>query len=108
MTRSTMEPFSLNDYPHRCYNPLTGEWILVSPHRTRHPYTQLLLSAVPDPSRGLRTADVTIRGEIPDLAALGTGCPFAARCPAVMDKCLQAVPPITIQADDRWVRCYLY
>lgn len=82
-----------------------GEELIQDP---KHPYTLLLLSAVPDPSRGLRTADVTIRGEIPDLAALGTGCPFAARCPAVMDKCLQAVPPITMQADDRWVRCYLY
>ena len=60
MTRSAMEPFSLDDHPRRGYNPLTGEWILVSPHRARHPYSQLLLSAAPDPSRGLRTADVTI------------------------------------------------
>lgn len=74
----------------------------------KHPYTQLLLSAVPDPSRGLRTADVEIKGEIPSLAALGEGCPFAARCPHVMDICRKAMPPITRLEGSRWVRCYLY
>jgi UDPglucose--hexose-1-phosphate uridylyltransferase len=33
-----MVPFSLADHPHRRYNPLTGEWILVSPHRTQRPW----------------------------------------------------------------------
>ncbi len=74
----------------------------------KHPYTQLLLSAVPDPSRGLRTADVEIKGEIPSLGALGNGCPFAARCPHVMDICRKAMPPVTTLEGSRWTRCYLY
>jgi len=33
-----MTIFNLSDYPHRRYNPLTREWILVSPHRTKRPW----------------------------------------------------------------------
>jgi oligopeptide/dipeptide ABC transporter ATP-binding protein len=56
----------------------------------------------------LRTADVQIKGEIPSLVALGEGCPFASRCPHVMDVCRKAMPPVTTLEDNRWVRCYLY
>src|SRR5690606_13808863 len=32
----------------------------------KHPYTQLLLASVPDPARGLRTAAIDDKGEVPD------------------------------------------
>ena len=30
--------FNFEEYPHRRYNPLTGEWVLVSPHRAKRPW----------------------------------------------------------------------
>ena len=33
-----MKIFNQNDDPHRRYNPLTGEWVLVSPHRAKRPW----------------------------------------------------------------------
>lgn len=30
--------FSVNEHPHRRFNPLTGEWLLVSPHRNKRPW----------------------------------------------------------------------
>ena len=33
-----MESFVPTEHVHRCYNPLTDEWVLVSPHRTERPW----------------------------------------------------------------------
>lgn len=33
-----MNLINMIDFPHRRFNPLTDEWILVSPHRTRRPW----------------------------------------------------------------------
>jgi peptide/nickel transport system ATP-binding protein len=78
-------------------------------HASAHPYTQLLLSAVPDPRSGLRTdKGAQARGEVPSLIDPPPGCPFAARCTKVMDVCRQSMPGQTILEPLHWVRCHLY
>jgi peptide/nickel transport system ATP-binding protein len=71
-----------------------------------HPYTKLLLSAVPDP-RAQRTR-VEARGEVPSLVEPPPGCPFAARCPHVMTVCREVMPGPVEVAPRHWVRCHLY
>jgi peptide/nickel transport system ATP-binding protein len=73
-----------------------------------HPYTQLLLSAVPNPQAGLSTRTVQARGEVPSLIDPPPGCPFAPRCPKVLDICRQAMPESKEIAAGRWVRCHLH
>jgi len=68
------------------------ERILVRP---RHPYTSLLLSAVPDvdPSSSW-LGDVDASGEAPVGADWSEGCAFAPRCPHAVDVCRRGVPPL--------------
>ena len=73
----------------------------------RHPYTQKLLSSFPNIRADRRTLDV-IPGAPPDLRHPPPGCPFAARCPAVMPVCTEVMPPEVTFADDVRVACHLY
>jgi peptide/nickel transport system ATP-binding protein len=65
------------------------EEVLADP---RHPYTQLLLSAVPDPRAPLSVAAETDRGEPPKVIDPTPGCRFRWRCPLAIDTCAQVTP----------------
>jgi len=60
----------------------------------RHPYTQLLLSAVPDPRAPLSVAAETDRGEPPRVIDPTPGCRFRWRCPLAIDTCAQVTPEL--------------
>jgi peptide/nickel transport system ATP-binding protein len=65
----------------------------------RHPYTQLLLSAVPDPRAPLSVAatvlaDTGDRGEPPKVIDPAPGCRFRWRCPLAIDTCAQVTPAL--------------
>jgi peptide/nickel transport system ATP-binding protein len=62
--------------------------------RPRHPYTQLLLSAVPDPRAPLTVGAATDRGEPPKVIDPTPGCRFRWRCPLAIDECHQVTPPL--------------
>jgi peptide/nickel transport system ATP-binding protein len=80
--------------------------------RPKHPYTQLLLSAAPDPDRmspdGKRGAELPARGEIPSLINPPTGCRFHPRCPHAMPVCRQRFPQRTELGGGHWTHCFLY
>jgi peptide/nickel transport system ATP-binding protein len=71
-----------------------------------HPYTQLLLSAAPDPER---TTPVTLRGRgaPPSAVAPPSGCRFRTRCPHAMAICAEQVPPAFQAATGHVSACWL-
>jgi peptide/nickel transport system ATP-binding protein len=79
----------------------------------KHPYTQLLLQAAPDPDRMMTDnqeaqAPLVVRGEPPSLITPPSGCRFHPRCPFAMPICRQAFPPRTDLGGGHWTHCYLY
>ncbi len=79
--------------------------------RPKHPYTQLLIAAAPDPERistdSSKDAPIA-RGEIPSLINPPTGCRFHPRCPHAMPVCSQRFPKRTDLGAGRWTHCFLY
>jgi len=57
-----------------------------------HPYTQLLLSAVPTLSAGQRLDAAALLGEPPSPTAVPSGCAFRTRCVHAVERCAAAVP----------------
>jgi peptide/nickel transport system ATP-binding protein len=72
-----------------------------------HPYTQLLLSAAPDPDRQ-EPAPIFGRGTVPSLLAPPPGCRFHPRCPHAMELCSQLVPPPAEVAPGHVSDCWLH
>ena len=73
----------------------------------RHPYTQMLLAAIPNLESDRRLLG-TIPGSPPDLRTPPPGCRFHPRCPLVMDVCREVVPEEVRHADGVRVACHLY
>ena len=73
----------------------------------RHPYTQMLLAAIPNLDSDKRLL-ATIPGSPPDLRTPPPGCRFHPRCPMAMEVCREVVPPEVRYADGVRVACHLY
>jgi peptide/nickel transport system ATP-binding protein len=74
--------------------------------RPRHPYTQLLLSAVPDPRVQLVVREEEV-GEPPRVVDPDQGCRFRGRCPFVEDRCHSETPGLAHVAPDQWAACFV-
>ena len=75
----------------------------------RHPYTEALLSAVPepDPAAARRKDRIVLKGDVPSPANPPKGCNFCTRCPKVMDICRTVKPQTVEVAPGHVVACHL-
>jgi peptide/nickel transport system ATP-binding protein len=72
----------------------------------KHPYTRVLLAAVPD-ATGARTDDIHAKPGGAKLVDPGPGCPFAMRCPLAEDRCHTHLPALRMIGSDRKARCHI-
>ncbi len=72
-----------------------------------HPYTQLLLSAAPDPDRA-DPPSLAGRGAPPNLIRPPGGCRFHPRCPHAMQVCATELPPAAEVAPGHHSSCWLH
>ena len=70
----------------------------------RHPYTQMLLGAIPDMT-GTGKARIPVAGEVPNPLNPPSGCTFHPRCPLANDRCRQQRPEL-LQQGKTQVACH--
>jgi peptide/nickel transport system ATP-binding protein len=81
------------------------EEVLASP---LHPYTRLLLAAVPDPSKRLRAERIEERRGVAAAAVdPPDGCRFVSRCPLAVDVCSQITPELVEARPAHFARCHV-
>jgi len=73
----------------------------------RHPYTHALLESLPRVDGRRNEKLEVIEGMPPDLIALPKGCPFAARCDFVKDKCWDENPPLIEHQPGHAAACWV-
>ncbi len=75
-----------------------------------HPYTQALLSAVPEANVDAesRRQRIVLKGEIPSPLRVPPGCRFHTRCPAAMERCRTEDPALQESPGGHAVACHLY
>ncbi len=74
----------------------------------QHPYTQALLSAMPEPDPDHQKEQIVLQGEISTLAGRTQGCPFAPRCPAPKVRaCTERAPLLLDTGHNHLVACHL-
>ncbi|WP_075215183.1 ABC transporter ATP-binding protein [Mongoliimonas terrestris] len=74
-----------------------------------HPYTEALLSAVPehDPAAEATRQRIILTGDVPSPARPPAGCAFSTRCPKVQPVCRTTAPATVVTAPGRAVACHL-
>lgn len=73
-----------------------------------HPYTQALISAVPEVDPKAKKERIILKGDVPNPANPPSGCSFHTRCPFAMDRCKVDIPELLESEPDQYVACHLY
>jgi peptide/nickel transport system ATP-binding protein len=81
-----------------------AEQLLADP---RHPYTQLLLSAVPDPGARHEDSGTSDAAEPPKVVNPAAGCRFEPRCPFAIDECRTVTPRLGEVAPGQLAACHV-
>ena len=73
----------------------------------KHPYTQLLLSAVPDPRAPVSLPATSSVAEPPRVVDPGEGCRFRQRCPFAIEECSQVTPRLRLLRPGHEAACHV-
>ncbi len=73
-----------------------------------HPYTVALLSAIPSTNVLEKSNKIVLEGEITSPINPKVGCRFAARCPFVVDRCINETPLLEEVLPEHFVACHRY
>ena len=73
----------------------------------KHPYTESLLSAVPVPDPGKKSARIVLQGDVPSPVQRPTGCHFHTRCPYAEARCRKESPVLKEVSPGHEVACHL-
>lgn len=71
----------------------------------RHPYTQALMAAIPEPESGLAAGRALLEGDIPSPLAPPSGCVFRTRCRFAQPACAEGVPALRELSAGHFVAC---
>jgi len=72
----------------------------------KHPYTQALVSAVPQIDATAQRTRIVLAGEIPSPIDPPPGCPFHPRCPLAEARCRNEPPALREVAPGHWASCH--
>ncbi|XCP84937.1 ABC transporter ATP-binding protein [Roseburia hominis] len=72
-----------------------------------HPYTQALISAIPQPEVGKSCGRLILKGDIPSPVCPPQGCRFHTRCPYATDRCTKEVPLYRESTSGHYVACHM-
>ena len=73
-----------------------------------HPYTEALLSAIPQVDQDAQTQRIHLEGEVPSPSNPPSGCHFHTRCPRCWERCRQEEPALREIKPGHFVACHLY